>query len=38
MLADLVLIDQDLRAMPPADIRTARVVRTIVGGKSVYTR
>ncbi|HTM31719.1 MAG TPA: amidohydrolase [Vicinamibacterales bacterium] len=38
MLADLVLIDKDLRAMPPADIRTARVVRTIVGGKSVYTR
>ena len=38
MLADLVLIDKDLRVIPPVEIRTARVVRTIVGGKTVYTR
>lgn len=38
LLADLVLIDKDLRAIPAAEIRTARVVRTIVGGKTVFTR
>jgi len=36
LLADLVLIDRDLRAIPPPDIRTAKVVRTIVGGRTVY--
>jgi predicted amidohydrolase YtcJ len=38
MLADLTLIDQDLRAIPAPDIRRARVVRTIVGGKTVFAR
>ena len=38
MLADLVLIDKDLRAIPPAEIRSARVVRTIVGGQTVFRR
>ena len=38
MLADLVLIDKDLRAIPPAEIRAARVVRTIVGGTTVFSR
>lgn len=38
MLADLTMIDKDLRTIPPSDIRTARVVRTIVGGKTVFTR
>jgi hypothetical protein len=37
-LADLALIDKDLRAIPPADIRTARVTRTIAGGKTVFAR
>ena len=35
-LADLVLIDRDLTVIPPEDIRNARVLRTIVGGKSVF--
>lgn len=36
MLADLAVIDRDLRAIPPAEIREARIVRTIVGGKRVF--
>jgi predicted amidohydrolase YtcJ len=36
MLADLVVIDRDLRSIPPEQIRDAKVVRTIVGGKIVY--
>jgi predicted amidohydrolase YtcJ len=36
MLADVTVIDKDLRAIPPADIRTAKVVRTIVGGRTVF--
>jgi predicted amidohydrolase YtcJ len=36
MLADLAVVDRDLRTMPPADIRRARVLRTIVGGRTVY--
>jgi predicted amidohydrolase YtcJ len=36
-LADLVLLDQDLTAIPPAAIQNARVVTTIVGGKVVYS-
>ena len=38
MLADLVVIDRDLRTIAPASIRDAKVVRTIVGGRTVYTR
>ena len=38
MLADLVLIDKDLRAIPAPEIRTARVTRTIVGGQTVFIR
>ena len=38
MLADLVLIDRDLTAIPPETIRDARVVKTIVGGRVVYSR
>jgi predicted amidohydrolase YtcJ len=37
-LADLTMIDKDLRAIAPADIRTAAVVRTIVGGRTVFAR
>ncbi len=35
-LADLVLIDQDLTRIEPEDIRDARVLRTIVGGETVF--
>lgn len=38
LLADLTLIDKDLRTLPPAEIRTAQVTRTIVGGRTVYQR
>ncbi len=36
-LADLVFIDQDLTRIPVVDIASARVVRTIVGGRTVFT-
>jgi predicted amidohydrolase YtcJ len=36
MLADLVLIDRDLTAVPAETIRDARVLLTIVGGRVVY--
>lgn len=35
-LADLVLIDRDLLAIPPETIRDARVLATTVGGRVVY--
>jgi predicted amidohydrolase YtcJ len=38
MLADLVIIDRDLRRISPETIRDARIVRTIVGGRTVYLR
>jgi predicted amidohydrolase YtcJ len=38
MLADLVVIDRDLRRIAPESIRDAKIVRTIVGGKTVYAR
>jgi predicted amidohydrolase YtcJ len=37
MLADFVLVDRDLTATPPEEIRDARVLRTVVGGEIVYT-
>lgn len=37
-LADLTLIDQDLRAIPAPELRNARVMRTIVGGRTVFAR
>jgi predicted amidohydrolase YtcJ len=37
-LADFVLIDRDLTRIPPAQIRDARIVMTIVGGRVVYSR
>lgn len=36
MLADLVVINRDLRAIPPHQIRDAAIEATIVGGKVVY--
>jgi predicted amidohydrolase YtcJ len=38
MLADLAVIDRDLRTIPPEAIRDARVTRTIVGGRTVYAQ
>jgi predicted amidohydrolase YtcJ len=35
-LADLVLLDQDLTRIPPAQIENVRVKATVVGGKVVY--
>jgi predicted amidohydrolase YtcJ len=38
MLADLTLIDRDLRTIPAPEIREARVMATVVGGRMVYRR
>ena len=37
-LADFVIIDRDLTTVAPETIRDAKVVRTVVGGKTVYLR
>jgi predicted amidohydrolase YtcJ len=37
-LADLVMIDRDLTTTPPAALRDARVMLTVVGGKVVFRR
>jgi predicted amidohydrolase YtcJ len=34
----MVLIDRDLTAIPPETIRDAKVLKTIVGGRVVYSR
>jgi len=36
MLADFVVLDRDLTAILPAQIQGTRVLRTVVGGKTVY--
>jgi predicted amidohydrolase YtcJ len=36
MLADFVLLDRDLTAIPAEEIRDAKVLRTVVGGNTVY--
>jgi predicted amidohydrolase YtcJ len=36
MLADFVVLDRDLTAIPAAQILGTRVLRTVVGGKTVY--
>jgi predicted amidohydrolase YtcJ len=36
MLGDVTVIDRDLRRIPPADIRNARIVYTIVGGRVMF--
>ena len=38
MLADMALIDRDLTAIAPETIRDAKVLKTIVGGRVVFTR
>ncbi len=37
-LADFVILDRDITAIPPETIRDAKVLRTVVGGKTVYER
>ncbi|MBM3890138.1 MAG: amidohydrolase family protein, partial [Verrucomicrobia bacterium] len=37
-LADLVVIDRDYLACAEADIREIKVLRTVVGGKTVFQR
>jgi len=37
-LADFVMIDRDLTAVPTATIREARIMMTVVGGQIVYSR
>jgi hypothetical protein len=37
MLADFVLLDRDITAIPPAEIRDTKVLKTIVGGRVVYS-
>jgi predicted amidohydrolase YtcJ len=36
MLADFVVLDRDLTIVTPADILKTRVLRTVVGGQTVY--
>jgi predicted amidohydrolase YtcJ len=36
MLADITVIDRDLRLIPAPEIRNAQITRTIVGGRTVY--
>jgi predicted amidohydrolase YtcJ len=36
MLADLTVIDRDLRTTPAPEIRDARILRTLVGGRTVF--
>ena len=38
MLADVTVIDRDLRAIPPEEIRHASIARTIVAGRTVFAR
>jgi len=38
MLADFVVLDRDIMHVTDADLRDARVLQTVLGGKVVYTR
>jgi predicted amidohydrolase YtcJ len=36
MLADFVMLSRDIMTVPPKDILSTRVVRTVIGGRVVY--
>ncbi|HVO79931.1 MAG TPA: amidohydrolase [Terriglobales bacterium] len=36
MLADFIVLDRDITAVPPAKVLGTKVLRTVVGGKTVY--
>jgi predicted amidohydrolase YtcJ len=38
MLADVIVLDRDLFSIPPAEVASAAVLATIVGGRLVYER
>jgi predicted amidohydrolase YtcJ len=38
MLADFIILDQDVTAIPPEKILATKVMRTVLGGKTVYER
>jgi hypothetical protein len=38
MLADFVLLDRDLTAIPAESIRDTQVLKTVVGGSVVFDR
>ncbi len=37
-LADFVVLEKDITAIPPEDIRSVNVLLTVVGGKAVYQK
>ena len=38
MLADFAMLERDITTIPPDQIRTVRVMRTVVGGRTVFER
>jgi predicted amidohydrolase YtcJ len=38
MLADFIVLDRDITAVVPAKVLETRVLRTVVGGKTVYEK
>jgi hypothetical protein len=36
MLADFVVLDRDITKVPPSELLKTQVLRTVVGGRTVY--